>query len=139
MTARIAADLVVALHMAFVVFVVAGGLLVIRRPALAWLHLPAVAWGAYAELTATVCPLTPLENALRRAAGDSGYAGSFVDRYVIPLLYPAGLTPIDQRWIGALVIAINVAAYAVVVLRVRQQRRAANRMKLSRPLAQRME
>lgn len=125
MTARIAADLLVALHMAFVLFVVAGGLLVVGRPVLAWLHVPAVAWGAYAELTATVCPLTPLENALRRSAGDSGYAGSFVERYVMPVLYPAGLTPLDQRWIGALVIAINVIAYAFVFLRVRRQRRGA--------------
>ena len=139
MTARIAADLVVALHMAFVVFVVAGGLLVMRRPALAWLHLPAVAWGAYAELTATVCPLTPLENALRHAAGDAGYAGSFVERYLMPLLYPAGLTPIDQRWIGALVIAINVIAYALVLARLRQRRRAPNRMKPPTSLGQRME
>jgi hypothetical protein len=139
MTARIAADLIVALHMAFVIFVVAGGFLAIRYPALAWLHLPAVAWGAYAELTATVCPLTPLENTLRERAGDAGYAGSFVERYVMPILYPAGLTPIDQRWIGVLVIAINAAAYAFVLVRIRQRRRAPNRMKPSRALAQRME
>ena len=139
MNARIAADLVVALHMAFVVFVVAGGLLVIRRPALAWLHLPAVAWGAYAELTATVCPLTPLENALRHAAGDAGYAGGFIERYLMPMLYPAGLTPVDQRWIGALVIAINVVAYAFVVSRLRQRRRAPNRMDLPTSLEQRTE
>ena len=139
MTWRLAADGLVALHMAFVVFVAAGGLLVMRRPSLAWLHLPAVAWGAYAELTATVCPLTPIENALRHAAGDAGYTGSFIDRYVMPLLYPAGLTPIDQRWIGIAVVVVNVVAYAFVLLRLRQRRRSANRMTPARSLAQRME
>jgi hypothetical protein len=139
MTARIAADLLVALHMAFVIFVVAGGFLVLRAPAVAALHLPAVAWGAFAELTATVCPLTPLENALRHSAGEAGYTGSFVERYLMPILYPVGLTPFDQRWIGVLVIAINVVVYAVVVLRLRQRRRLPNRMEPSRALAQRME
>lgn len=122
MSARVAADVVVALHMAFVAFVVAGGWLVWRYPSVAWIHVPAALWGAYAELTATVCPLTPLENMLRRSAGESGYTGGFVERYVMPILYPAGLTPIDQRWLGALVIAINVVAY-VVALRYARRRR----------------
>lgn len=135
MTARVAADVLVGLHLAFVVFVVAGGLLVVRRPAFAWLHLPAVAWGAYAELTATLCPLTPLENAWRRAAGQAGYDGSFVDRYVMPLLYPTGLTPLDQRWIGVAVIVVNVVAYAFVLPSVRQRRRSTTRMAPSGPLA----
>ena len=138
MTARMGAELVVALHMAFVIFVVAGGFLAIRHPVLAWVHLPAVAWGAYAELTATVCPLTPLENALRRSAGEAGYTGSFVERYVVPLLYPDGLTPIDQRWIGIAVIAINVVAYGVALRRARE-RHASNRMTPSRSLARHPE
>ena len=139
MTARIAADVLVALHMAFVIFVVAGGIAVVRWPALAWAHVPAVAWGAYAELTASICPLTPLENTLRRAAGESGYSGSFVEHYVLPVLYPAGLTAGDQRWIGLAVIAINVLAYAIVVVRARRRRRARPRMHLSEPFAQRPE
>jgi len=130
MTARIAADLVVLLHIAFVLFVVAGGLLVIRFPTIAWVHLPAVAWGAYAELTATICPLTPLENALRARAGQSGYSESFVEHYLMPILYPAGLTALDQRWLGAFVIAVNVIAYAVVLVRMHRRRHAPNRIEV---------
>jgi len=139
MTSRVAADVLVALHMAFVIFVAAGGLLVIRWPALAWLHVPAVAWGAYAELTATVCPLTPLENVLRRAAGDAGYEGSFIDRYVMPVLYPSGLTPLDQQAIGVAVIAINVVAYAIVLRNVHRRQRGPNRLLPSRSLVRRVE
>jgi hypothetical protein len=108
---RLAADAVVLVHLAFIVFVVAGGVLVLRRPRLAWVHLPAVAWAAYAELTATLCPLTPLENALRRRAGEGGYHGGFVEHYLIPVIYPAGLTPVHQRWIGVTVVALNLAFY----------------------------
>lgn len=112
MIERLAADAVLVVHLAFIAFVVAGGGLVARDPRWAFVHLPAVLWGAYAELTATVCPLTPLENLLRRQAGESGYAGGFVEHYLVPLLYPAGLTPAHQRWIGLGAIAVNVAAYA---------------------------
>jgi len=126
--ARLAADALVLVHIGFVVFVVAGGFLAIRRPRIAWLHLPAALWGAWAELTATVCPLTPLENALRRAAGESGYDGGFVMHYLIPLLYPAGLTPGHQRWIGALVVAVNLLAYALALVRARVRRRSATRV-----------
>ena len=122
MSARLAADAVVALHLAFVLFVVLGGVLTWRNPALAWLHLPAAAWGAYAELTATVCPLTPLENALRESAGASGYSGGFVEHYLMPLLYPVGLTSSDQRWLGAIVIGINVVVYAIAMARARRRR-----------------
>jgi Protein of Unknown function (DUF2784) len=121
MSARLAADLVVVVHLAFVVFVVLGGMLAWRNPALAWLHLPAAAWGAYAELTATVCPLTPLENALRESAGASGYTGSFVEHYLMPLLYPVGLTPPDQRWLGALVLGINFVVYSIAFVRARRR------------------
>jgi Protein of Unknown function (DUF2784) len=120
-SSRLAADLVVVLHFAFVVFVVLGGMLAWRRPTFAWLHLPAAAWGAYAELTATVCPLTPLENALRESAGASGYTGSFVEHYLMPLLYPVGLTSADQRWLGALVIGINLVVYLIAFVRARRR------------------
>jgi hypothetical protein len=120
-SSRLAADLVVVLHFAFVVFVVLGGMLAWRHPAFAWLHLPAAAWGAYAELTATVCPLTPLENALRESAGASGYTGSFVEHYLMPLLYPVGLTSADQRWLGALVIGINLVVYLIAFVRARRR------------------
>ena len=122
MSARLAADAVVVLHLAFIVFVLLGGLLALRDLRIAWLHVPAAAWGAYAEITATVCPLTPLENTLRERAGTGGYAGGFVEHYLMPIVYPAGLTPGHQRWLGALVVAVNVAVYAIAIVRARRRR-----------------
>lgn len=115
------ADLLVVLHLIFVAFVVAGGFLLARWPRLAWLHLPAAAWGAAIELAGGVCPLTPLENALRAQAGEVGYAGSFVGHYLLPVLYPEQLTRSVQRLLGAAVIAINVVAYTWAY-RVRRRR-----------------
>ena len=114
MTARLLADALVAAHLAFIVFVVAGGLLALRHRGWAVLHLPAVLWGAYAELTGTVCPLTPLENALRRRAGEAGYPGGFVEHYLIPLIYPEALTARTQVLLGLVVLAINAIVYAFV-------------------------
>jgi hypothetical protein len=110
---RLLADALVVVHLAFIVFVVAGGALVLAWPRLAWAHLPAVVWAAYTEFTASICPLTPLENALRRRAGEAGYEGSFVEHYVIPLIYPPGLTASTQLVLGAIVVAINVVVYAI--------------------------
>jgi hypothetical protein len=124
MIARLAADAVVLVHLAFVAFVVAGGLLVLRDARYAILHVPAALWGAYAEATATLCPLTPLENRLRAAAGEHGYAGGFVEHYLIPLLYPAGLQASHQRWIAVAVVAINALVYAAAILRARRRRTA---------------
>ena len=112
------------LHLAFIVFALAGGVLVLFRGHIAWIHLPAVAWAAYAEFTATICPLTPLENSLRKQAGQEGYDGGFVEHYLIPLIYPAALTPRLQMLIGAIVVAVNVAVYAVALCR-RSGRRSA--------------
>ncbi|MCY1355130.1 hypothetical protein D9M69_415370 [compost metagenome] len=112
----------VLVHGLFILFVVAGGLLVLRWPRLAWLHLPAAAWGVLVELCRWLCPLTPLENYLRRAAGEAGYAGGFVERYLIPLIYPAGLTPRIQLWLGVAVLLINVLVYLAVWLRWRRRR-----------------
>ncbi len=122
MTARLLADVLVAAHVAFIAFVVAGGLLVLRRRGWAALHLPAAAWGAYAELSGTQCPLTPLENTLRRAAGDAGYDGGFVEHYVIPLVYPEALTPRLQVVLGLTVIAVNIVVYALAWRRWRRGR-----------------
>ncbi|WP_028239189.1 DUF2784 domain-containing protein [Stutzerimonas azotifigens] len=108
---RLAADAVVLLHLLFILFVLFGGALVWRWPRFAWLHLPAVAWGALVELLHLWCPLTPLEQWLRTAAGQRGYEGGFVEHYLIPLIYPAGLTPQVQLWLGAIVLAVNLAAY----------------------------
>lgn len=109
---RVLADLTVAVHAAFVVFVVLGGVLVLRWPRVAWVHLPAAAWGAWIEFAGWTCPLTPLENWLRARGGEAGYRTSFVERYLMPLLYPAGLTPELQWTLGALVVLVNALVYA---------------------------
>ncbi len=108
------ADAVVVVHLAFVGFVVLGGLAVYRRPRLAWLHLPAVAWGVGIELSGAICPLTPWENWLRHRAGDTGYSGDFIEQYLLPLLYPVGLTRTGQIALGFIVIAANAIAYGWV-------------------------
>jgi len=116
MTARLAADALVLLHLAFIVFVVLGGLLAAWQPRLAWLHLPAAAWGAWIEAAGAICPLTPWENRLRQAAGESGYPGGFVEHYLIPLVYPPGLATAHQRWLALGVVLLNLAIYAGVLL-----------------------
>lgn len=119
MLARIAADAVLVVHLAFILFVLLGGLAVLRWPKLAWLHLPAVVWGALVELNGWICPLTPLEVALREAAGDSGYRGDFLQHYIVALLYPEGLTRAMQLGFGGLVVLINSAVYIIVARRAR--------------------
>lgn len=124
MLPTLVADLVILLHLGFILFVVLGGLLVLRWPRLAWLHLPAVAWGAIIELSGQViCPLTPLENDMRQAAGGAGYAGGFIDHYLVPLIYPPGLTRGIQVALGISVVALNALAYAALVARCRRARR----------------
>jgi hypothetical protein len=108
------ADLVLLAHAGFVAFVVLGGLVVLRWPRLAWLHLPAVAWGAGIEFAGAVCPLTPLENHLRGLAQLEDYAGGFVEHYVFALLYPEGLTRNIQLALGVLVVVINALVYAIL-------------------------
>jgi len=119
---RLIADVVVVVHLGFVVFVVLGGLLVIRWRRLAWLHLPAVVWGIFIELAGWICPLTPIENRLRRAAGGGGYEGGFVEHYVVPVLYPDVLTPRMQVGLAVFVLSVNVAVYLWIVLRRRTRR-----------------
>jgi hypothetical protein len=114
---RLLADLVVVVHLLFVVFVVAGGLLVLRRPRLAWLHVPAAVWGALIEFAGWICPLTPLENRLRRLGGEAGYEGGFVDEYLLAILYPSGLTRTHQIVLGALVLVLNLAVYGYALWR----------------------
>ncbi|MDF3836427.1 DUF2784 domain-containing protein [Cupriavidus basilensis] len=116
------ADAIVLLHLAFIVFVMLGGLLVLRWPRLAWLHLPAVAWGVLVEWSGWICPLTPLENALRLRAGQQAYGGDFVQRYVLPVIYPEGLTREIQVVLGAVVLALNLAVYATLYRRMRRRR-----------------
>ena len=111
---RLAADAVLAAHLAFVLFLVCGGLLVLRTPRLAWLHLPAVAWGAYVELSGSICPLTPLEVTLRRGAGEAGYGGDFIEHYLAALIYPAGLTRELQMALGAAALLLNLIVYFIL-------------------------
>jgi hypothetical protein len=128
MNARLLADALVVVHLGFIVFVVVGGLAVLRWPRLAWLHLPAVAWAIVVEATASICPLTPLENHWRRQAGEAGYAGGFVEHYLVPIVYPAGLTPRGQLALAFAVAAINLVVYAVALRRRRARgHRALNR------------
>ena len=114
------ANLIVSVHFLFVVFVVLGGLLAIRWPRIIWLHVPAVIWGAPVEFTGWICPLTPLENRLRRAAGDANYQGDFIAHYILPALYPNGLTRRDQLMLGGIALALNLAIYAFVLVRHRR-------------------
>ena len=118
---KILADLVFLVHLAFVLVVVFGGIAVWRKPTLAWLHLPAVAWGALIEFAGWICPLTPWEQSLRRLAGDKGYSDGFVEHYLTPLIYPEGLTRDVQVVLGVLVLAINVVAYALIFHRHRRR------------------
>ena len=106
------ADLVVAVHFLFVLFVVFGGLLVLRWPRLAYLHIPAAIWGAAIEFGGWICPLTPLEQWLRRQAGDAAYSGGFIEHYILPLLYPSALTRSLQITLGLSVLAVNLIIYA---------------------------
>ena len=114
---RLAADAVVLAHGAFILFAVFGGLLALRWRWLPLLHLPAAAWAVFIEATGRICPLTPLEVSLRIAAGDAGYDGGFVEHYLIPIIYPAGLTRGVQLALAALVLAVNLAVYAAVLRR----------------------
>ena len=119
MTYRLLADLVVIIHGGFVLFAVLGGLLVLRRRHWAWLHLPAFLWAGFIELTGGICPLTPLENRLRALGGQEVYRGEFIDRYVIPLLYPDELTQGYQTFLGSLVLVLNAAIYGALWHRTR--------------------
>lgn len=122
MLPRLLADLLLLFHLGFVIFAVLGGLLVWRWSWAVWLHLPAAGWAAAIEVGGWICPLTPLENRLRLAAGQSGYSGGFVEHYILPVLYPAGLTRQVQFVLAVVVVAINLAIYGGLWWRRRAQR-----------------
>ena len=115
---RLAADTLVLLHLCFILLVLFGGLMVLWRHRALFIHLPALAWGLAVEGLHLQCPLTDWENHLRRAAGDAGYPSGFIEHYIWPLIYPAGLTPQIQLWLGAAVLAINLGIYAYVLRRL---------------------
>jgi hypothetical protein len=120
---RLLADAVLVAHAAFIAFVMLGGLLALPWPRVAWLHLPAVAWGAGIALIGGICPLTPLENRWRNLAGEQGYTGGYVEHYLVGLIYPEGLTRAVQVEVGLLVLAVNAAVYLHAWRRWRARRR----------------
>lgn len=119
---RLLADTTLVVHFAFVLFVALGGLLVLLWRWIAWIHLPAVAWGAFVEFSGRICPLTPLESWLRERGGQQGYDGGFIEHYITAWIYPDGLTREMQIALGASALAINVIVYGIVAWRARRRR-----------------
>jgi uncharacterized protein YneF (UPF0154 family) len=117
---RLSADLVLIIHLAFVLFVALGGFLALRRPRLMWLHLPAVVWGAMSEFLGVLCPLTPLETTLRELGGGTGYEGDFIGHYITAVIYPSGLTRGTQIALGIAALLLNMAIYGYWLLRKRR-------------------
>ena len=111
---RALADLVLLIHLVFIVFVIVGGFFASRWRWLPWIHLPAVAWAIILEFSGWICPLTPLENSLRQASGEAGYPGGFLEHYLVPVVYPEALTPEIQIYIGLGVLLINGMAYSIL-------------------------
>ncbi len=120
---QILADAVLIAHLLFIAFVIGGGLLTLRWPRVAWIHLPAAAWGALIEILGLTCPLTPLENYFLERAGKIPYHGSFIAHYLHLVIYPPGLNFRIQYLLGGGVIVLNAVIYAVVMIRARQQQR----------------
>jgi len=123
MTYALAADAVMAFHFLIIIFALFGSFLILRWPKMIWLHLPALAWGAYIELSGNICPLTPLENHFRELAGEGAYYGGFITHYLGPIIYPANLTRGGQYLALAILVAFNLAGYGLVWRRHRRRRR----------------
>lgn len=121
---ELAANLVLLLHLAFILFLVFGGFLVLRWRWMAWFHIPAAVWGALIEFAGWICPLTPLENHLREASGHAGYSGGFVEYYIVPIVYPTELTRETQMILGGLVVLVNMCAYALLLARCKRASRS---------------
>lgn len=112
MLSRLAADALLLLHLAFILFALFGAFLALRWPRIVRLHLPAALWAIGIELMGAICPLTYLENELRVRAGQQGYADGFIEHYLLPLIYPAGLTPAVQYILAGVVLGVNLLLYA---------------------------
>jgi len=119
---RFAADAVLLLHLAFILFALCGAVLALRWPRMWRIHLPAALWAVGIELMGAVCPLTYLEVELRMRAGQQGYAEGFIEHYLLPLIYPAGLTPAVQYVLAGVVLGVNLVLYAWLWLRRNRQR-----------------
>jgi hypothetical protein len=120
---RLAADIVVLVHFGFILFVVGGGLLALKWPRAGFVHIPCAVWGAVIILGGWICPLTPLEQHLRTLAGGTGYTGGFIDNYVMPLIYPPGLTRTVQVMLGVIVVVANLGLYRWVFKRRAEKQR----------------
>ena len=118
---RFGADAVLLLHLAFIIFVLLGGLLVAWKRGFLLLHLPAIAWGLFVELSGRSCPLTHWENLLRRLAGSAGYQAGFIEHYLLPLIYPAWLSVPVQYLLAAIVVVVNALIYGGLVWRRRHR------------------
>jgi hypothetical protein len=127
MVYRALADLVLVLHLLFILFVALGALAVVRYRWMAWAHFPMVVWAALIEFAGWHCPLTPLENWLRRRGGEAGYASGFIEHYLLPIIYPGSLTREIQIALGALVVIVNGLLYAYCVLAWRRHAHAKRR------------
>jgi len=120
---RLTADLVILIHFGFILFVVIGGFLALKWKWIIFLHIPCAIWGILIEFYGWICPLTPFEQQLRLAGGEAGYSGGFIDHYIVSIIYPSGLTREMQLFLGIFVILINVAAYSLVIIRLRKRLR----------------
>ncbi len=132
------ADGVVLVHGAFVVFVMLGAFVALRWRWLVWLHVPAAIWGVLIEYAGWICPLTPLENALRARAGESGYTGDFIEHYMLRVLYPSGLSPATRWVLGSIALIVNLVAYALLIRQVRRERAALLPVRETEPAAERL-
>lgn len=117
---QIAADAIVVIHFIFILFVISGGFLAIRWRWLIWLHIPAASWGVLAISLRWVCPLTPLENSLRRAGGGDSYGSGFIEHYLVPIIYPSGFDDSVFMAMGVGVVILNVIAYSLLFVSARQ-------------------
>lgn len=120
MLTSIAADFVLVIHFLFILFAIFGGLLTLRHRWVVWLHIPAMGWAAMISFAGWICPLTPLENALRRAAGAEAYSGGFINRYIAPVIYPEGYTRELAITAGIAVLVINMLVYGLVIYHKRK-------------------
>ena len=111
---KLAANAIALVHFAFILFVLFGGLLVLRWPRMAWVHVPAAVWGVLIELAGWYCPLTRWENLMLRRAGEAGYSGGFLTHYIFALIYPNGLTRGIEIALGVIVLVLNVGVYVRV-------------------------
>ena len=120
------ADLLVVFHLVFILYVIAGALLIFKWPKTLWFHLPSCFWGMTVEFTGWICPLTPWEIRLRRLAGEEGYSGSFIEHYLIPIIYPSGLTRAVQMLLGGTVLIVNLSLYTLILIKRRNRKTPEN-------------